>query len=259
MSSRHNSSGCSRFGAHNRRCTIDVYASYAMNEPSLFVIQTRGLDITDKNLSPRKRRVCLFHDTKIPMRVQDANKFSSNFCFVPIEIFSFNSTQYLLSKVIIAAKSKSFSLSKPYRLDNTSTSSSRSSDPRWPFDRTLRGIPTTVILEPHYRIPLRHISRMLIKLLMASPDAASEAGTTQARLPVTPAAEGSFNCNLQQALQQALADSDTAGKIGSMTQTRRLLIVDDDADLRHALDEQLALHPEFEVEMAERPRRRSSR
>ena len=36
-----------------------------------------------------------------------------------------------------------------------------------------------------------------------------------------------------------------------MTQTRRLLIVDDDADLRHALDEQLALHPEFEVEMAE--------
>ncbi len=36
-----------------------------------------------------------------------------------------------------------------------------------------------------------------------------------------------------------------------MTQTRRLLIVDDDADLRHALEEQLALHPEFEVETAE--------
>ena len=36
-----------------------------------------------------------------------------------------------------------------------------------------------------------------------------------------------------------------------MTQTRRLLIVDDDADLRHALEEQLALQPEFEIEMAE--------
>ncbi len=36
-----------------------------------------------------------------------------------------------------------------------------------------------------------------------------------------------------------------------MAQTRRLLIVDDDADLRHALEEQLALHPEFEVETAE--------
>jgi DNA-binding response OmpR family regulator len=36
-----------------------------------------------------------------------------------------------------------------------------------------------------------------------------------------------------------------------MTQSRRLLIVDDDADLRHALTEQLALHPEFEVETAE--------
>jgi DNA-binding response OmpR family regulator len=33
-----------------------------------------------------------------------------------------------------------------------------------------------------------------------------------------------------------------------MTQTRRILIVDDDADLRNALVEQLALHPEFEVE-----------
>ena len=36
-----------------------------------------------------------------------------------------------------------------------------------------------------------------------------------------------------------------------MTQSRRLLIVDDDADLRHALTEQLALHPEFEVDTAE--------
>ena len=36
-----------------------------------------------------------------------------------------------------------------------------------------------------------------------------------------------------------------------MTQTRRLLIVDDDADLRHALTEQLSLHPEFDVETAE--------
>jgi DNA-binding response OmpR family regulator len=33
-----------------------------------------------------------------------------------------------------------------------------------------------------------------------------------------------------------------------MTQPRRILIVDDDADLRSALVEQLALHPEFEVE-----------
>ena len=32
-----------------------------------------------------------------------------------------------------------------------------------------------------------------------------------------------------------------------MPQTRRILIVDDDADLRQALSEQLALHPEFEV------------
>ena len=36
-----------------------------------------------------------------------------------------------------------------------------------------------------------------------------------------------------------------------MTQARRLLIVDDDADLRNALVEQLALHPEFEVEAVE--------
>ncbi len=35
-----------------------------------------------------------------------------------------------------------------------------------------------------------------------------------------------------------------------MTQLRRILIVDDDADLRSALAEQLALHPEFEVETA---------
>jgi DNA-binding response OmpR family regulator len=33
-----------------------------------------------------------------------------------------------------------------------------------------------------------------------------------------------------------------------MTQARRLLIVDDDVDLRNALVEQLALHPEFQVD-----------
>ena len=33
-----------------------------------------------------------------------------------------------------------------------------------------------------------------------------------------------------------------------MTQTRRILIVDDDVDLRNALVEQLALHPEFDIE-----------
>lgn len=37
-----------------------------------------------------------------------------------------------------------------------------------------------------------------------------------------------------------------------MTQARRILIVDDDADLRNALVEQLALHPEFEVRSGER-------
>jgi DNA-binding response OmpR family regulator len=37
-----------------------------------------------------------------------------------------------------------------------------------------------------------------------------------------------------------------------MTQTRRILIVDDDADRRNALVEQLALHPEFEVRSADR-------
>ena len=36
-----------------------------------------------------------------------------------------------------------------------------------------------------------------------------------------------------------------------MTEARRLLVVDDDADLRHALVEQLALHPEFQVEAVE--------
>jgi len=36
-----------------------------------------------------------------------------------------------------------------------------------------------------------------------------------------------------------------------MTQTRRILIVDDDADLRNALVEQLALDPEFQVESVE--------
>jgi len=35
-----------------------------------------------------------------------------------------------------------------------------------------------------------------------------------------------------------------------MTQTRQILIVDDDADLRLALSEQLALHPEFKVSEA---------
>jgi len=35
-----------------------------------------------------------------------------------------------------------------------------------------------------------------------------------------------------------------------MTQTRQILIVDDDADLRQALSEQLALHPEFQVSEA---------
>ncbi len=34
-----------------------------------------------------------------------------------------------------------------------------------------------------------------------------------------------------------------------MRQTRRILIVDDDADLRNALVEQLALHPEFQVDV----------
>jgi DNA-binding response OmpR family regulator len=36
-----------------------------------------------------------------------------------------------------------------------------------------------------------------------------------------------------------------------MTQARRILIVDDDVDLRNALVEQLALHPEFQVEAAD--------
>ena len=36
-----------------------------------------------------------------------------------------------------------------------------------------------------------------------------------------------------------------------MTQPRRILIVDDDADLRNALVEQLALHPEFQVASVE--------
>ena len=36
-----------------------------------------------------------------------------------------------------------------------------------------------------------------------------------------------------------------------MSQTRRILIVDDDADLRSALVEQVALHPEFEVHAVE--------
>ena len=36
-----------------------------------------------------------------------------------------------------------------------------------------------------------------------------------------------------------------------MSQTRQLLIVDDDNDLRQALVEQLALHPEFQVQAVE--------
>jgi DNA-binding response OmpR family regulator len=36
-----------------------------------------------------------------------------------------------------------------------------------------------------------------------------------------------------------------------MTQRRRILIVDDEADLRNALVEQLALHPEFQVDAVE--------
>ncbi len=40
-----------------------------------------------------------------------------------------------------------------------------------------------------------------------------------------------------------------------MSQTRRILVVDDDKDLREALCEQLALHPEFEVGQADTARR----
>jgi CheY-like chemotaxis protein len=36
-----------------------------------------------------------------------------------------------------------------------------------------------------------------------------------------------------------------------MSQTRQLLIVDDDTDLRQALVEQLAMHPEFQVQAVE--------
>src|SRR3984885_7272058 len=39
-----------------------------------------------------------------------------------------------------------------------------------------------------------------------------------------------------------------ASKVNEMSQTRQLLIVDDDNDLRQALVEQLALHPEFQVQ-----------
>ena len=42
-----------------------------------------------------------------------------------------------------------------------------------------------------------------------------------------------------------------------MTQTRQILIVDDDADLRQVLCEQLALHAEFEV--AEAPNAAAAR
>ncbi len=40
-----------------------------------------------------------------------------------------------------------------------------------------------------------------------------------------------------------------------MSQTRRILVVDDDNDLREALCEQLALHPEFAIEQADNARR----
>jgi len=39
-----------------------------------------------------------------------------------------------------------------------------------------------------------------------------------------------------------------------MSQTRRILVVDDDKDLREALCEQLALHPEFDVEQVDSAR-----
>src|SRR5437588_9076653 len=39
--------------------------------------------------------------------------------------------------------------------------------------------------------------------------------------------------------------------MAEMIQKRRILIVDDDADLRNALVEQMDLHPEFEVEAVE--------
>ena len=40
-----------------------------------------------------------------------------------------------------------------------------------------------------------------------------------------------------------------------MSQIRRILVVDDDNDLREALCEQLALHPEFEIEQVDSARR----
>jgi DNA-binding response OmpR family regulator len=48
----------------------------------------------------------------------------------------------------------------------------------------------------------------------------------------------------------AAASGDTQGAAKSMSTARRILIVDDDEDLRGSLEDQLALHDEFEIETA---------
>ena len=53
---------------------------------------------------------------------------------------SFSLSQYLRSKMIVDAKSKSFSLLKLYTLDNMLANSSKSSVPRQAFNRVLRSI-----------------------------------------------------------------------------------------------------------------------
>ena len=57
-----------------------------------------------------------------------------------LSVRSFSLSQYLRSKMIVDAKSKSFSLLKLYTLDNMLANSSKSSVPRQAFNRVLRSI-----------------------------------------------------------------------------------------------------------------------
>ena len=57
--SNRNLSGCS-FRFNNRRGTVDVDASDAVNELSLFVVQIRGLDVTYNNSNATRHwYICL--------------------------------------------------------------------------------------------------------------------------------------------------------------------------------------------------------
>jgi DNA-binding response OmpR family regulator len=64
-----------------------------------------------------------------------------------------------------------------------------------------------------------------------------------------------IGCGSRRARMDIVKGNDKRRDQEPMSQTRHILVVDDDKDLREALCEQLALHPEFEVAQVDSARR----